>query len=112
MDPPLDAIPDGEWFCPDCEEDPSAPIVIGSGKRKPVKGGKAKAKTTQKRAKEEEIDEDEEDEEETGRAGQKRKGAGKSGRKSPEFYDVWYFGNATMLIYYCFSFSLVTSCQT
>ncbi|CAL1714552.1 unnamed protein product [Somion occarium] len=56
LDPPLDAIPDGEWFCPDCEEDPGAPVVLGSGKKKLGK-----------------------EEEESGRTGHKRKAAGKSG---------------------------------
>lgn len=37
LDPPLEAVPEGEWFCPDCEEEPGAPIIVGSGKR-PKKG--------------------------------------------------------------------------
>jgi len=24
--PPLDAVPEGEWFCPNCEDDPGAPV--------------------------------------------------------------------------------------
>jgi hypothetical protein len=26
LNPPLDSVPDGEWFCPDCEDDPGAPV--------------------------------------------------------------------------------------
>ena len=37
LDPPLDAVPEGEWFCPDCEEEPGAPVIVGAGK-KPKKG--------------------------------------------------------------------------
>ncbi|PFH46297.1 hypothetical protein AMATHDRAFT_51137 [Amanita thiersii Skay4041] len=29
LDPPLDAVPDGEWFCPDCVEEPGAAIGPG-----------------------------------------------------------------------------------
>ena len=36
LDPPLEAVPEGEWFCPDCEEEPGAAVVIGA-KRKPKK---------------------------------------------------------------------------
>ncbi|KAF7793518.1 hypothetical protein EIP86_004632 [Pleurotus ostreatoroseus] len=38
LDPPLDAIPDGEWFCPDCEDDIGGAVVVGQG-RKPKKSG-------------------------------------------------------------------------
>lgn len=45
LDPPLDAVPEGEWFCPDCEDEPGAPIVVGAGKkpRKVASGHKRKA---------------------------------------------------------------------
>jgi len=26
LNPPLKAVPDGEWFCPDCVDDPGAPV--------------------------------------------------------------------------------------
>ena len=26
LDPPLDGVPDGEWFCPDCGAEPGAPV--------------------------------------------------------------------------------------
>ncbi|KAF5316310.1 hypothetical protein D9619_006834 [Psilocybe cf. subviscida] len=26
LDPPLDGVPDGEWFCPDCIDEPGAPV--------------------------------------------------------------------------------------
>ncbi len=70
LDPPLDAVPDGEWFCPECEDEPGAPVAIG-GVRKPVKRGvKSKAMFV----------DDEEDE----HTGQKRKApAKKAARKSP-----------------------------
>ncbi|KAI0718012.1 RCC1/BLIP-II [Cerioporus squamosus] len=43
LDPPLDAIPDGEWFCPECEADPGAPVSLDGVRRKPTKAKKAKA---------------------------------------------------------------------
>lgn len=45
LTPPLDTVPEGEWFCPDCEEEPGAPIVVGAGKRpkKSATGHKRKA---------------------------------------------------------------------
>ncbi|PIL24867.1 transcription factor [Ganoderma sinense ZZ0214-1] len=41
LDPPLDAVPDGEWFCPECEADPGAPVSLDGVRRKP-KAKKAK----------------------------------------------------------------------
>jgi hypothetical protein len=41
LDPPLDAVPEGEWFCPGCEDDPGAPV----GKWAPPKRKKTKAKS-------------------------------------------------------------------
>jgi hypothetical protein len=35
----LTAVPDGEWFCPDCEDDPGAPVGIFASKK-----GKKKVK--------------------------------------------------------------------
>ncbi|THH33373.1 hypothetical protein EUX98_g865 [Antrodiella citrinella] len=72
LTPPLESIPDGEWFCPDCTEDPEAPIIVGSGKRQPRKAAK-------RFAPEQDEDDDEEDEEEG--AGRKRK-ASSGGRKA------------------------------
>lgn len=52
LNPPLAAIPEGEWFCPECECDPGAPLgaELIIGKRKSGKddddaevGGKRKA---------------------------------------------------------------------
>jgi hypothetical protein len=43
LDPPLDAVPDGEWFCPDCEEDPGAAVGAWAAAKKSSKS-KAKAK--------------------------------------------------------------------
>ncbi|KIL62087.1 hypothetical protein M378DRAFT_187414 [Amanita muscaria Koide BX008] len=34
LDPPLDAVPDGEWFCPDCEDSPGAPVGPDAPPRK------------------------------------------------------------------------------
>lgn len=42
LDPPLDAVPDGEWFCPDCEDEPGAPV--GKWAIKKTKTSKPKAK--------------------------------------------------------------------
>ncbi|EDR07538.1 uncharacterized protein LACBIDRAFT_250496, partial [Laccaria bicolor S238N-H82] len=49
LTPPLSAVPDGEWFCPDCEDDPGAPVgawkqekpAKGKSGRKPAVGGVA-----------------------------------------------------------------------
>ena len=46
LDPPLDAVPDGEWFCPGCEDAPGAPV----GKWAPTKK-KSKAKSKSATAK-------------------------------------------------------------
>ncbi|KAL4249963.1 Protein RCC2 [Abortiporus biennis] len=83
LDPPLDAIPDGEWFCPACEEDPERPIIPGEVRK--VKGaskrsGKAKAQTPHEDEEEEEDDEDDDDGEE--QTGQKRKAASSGKAKS------------------------------
>ncbi|OJT07597.1 Protein RCC2 -like protein [Trametes pubescens] len=43
LSPPLDAVPDGEWFCPDCEADPGAPVRLDGVKRILTKGKKGKA---------------------------------------------------------------------
>ena len=72
LDPPLDAVPDGEWFCPDCEDDPGAPVVIGAGKKPTKRKAKAKGRPST-------GDADEGDEDDSGGAGSKRKASGKSG---------------------------------
>ena len=61
LDPPLDAVPDGEWFCPECEETPGAPI--GPDAALPAVKGRAARK----------VEEDDEEDEEPARVGQKRK---------------------------------------
>lgn len=46
LSPPLDAVPDGEWFCPDCEEDPGAGVGAWAEKKpkpKPKKSNKRAA---------------------------------------------------------------------
>lgn len=55
LDPPLDAVPDGEWFCTDCQASPGAPV-----------GGPVKAK---KRARAQADDDDD---------GARKKGGGAS----------------------------------
>ncbi|KAI0078717.1 RCC1/BLIP-II [Panus rudis PR-1116 ss-1] len=83
LDPPLDGVPDGEWFCPECEAEPGAPVVVGAGLRnvkkgKGASGGKGK-KSPPPQAEEEDEDEDEEDmEDEEPQAGQKRKASSRS----------------------------------
>jgi len=38
LNPPLDAVPDGEWFCPRCRQEPGAPVgVQETPKKAPVK---------------------------------------------------------------------------
>ena len=49
MDPPLDAIPDGEWFCPDCEDDLGGSVVVGAGRKPQKRAKKADADVGQKR---------------------------------------------------------------
>ncbi|GBE86634.1 predicted protein [Sparassis crispa] len=56
LDPPLDAIPDGEWFCPECEKALIGATEKGGAKR----AGKFKGKAV-------------EEEKATAKAGQKRK---------------------------------------
>ncbi|KAK7031433.1 PHD-type domain-containing protein [Favolaschia claudopus] len=51
LSPPLESIPDGEWFCPDCEADPGASVGAAASKLKskslkrktepPARGGRA-----------------------------------------------------------------------
>ncbi|EPT01146.1 hypothetical protein FOMPIDRAFT_1121068, partial [Fomitopsis schrenkii] len=62
LDPPLDAVPDGEWFCPECDETPGAPI--GPDAALPAVKGRATRKIEE---------ESEEDDEEPVHVGQKRK---------------------------------------
>ncbi|KAH8104111.1 RCC1/BLIP-II [Cristinia sonorae] len=85
LNPPLAAVPDGEWFCPDCEADPGAPIVVGAGKRSPrkVKPVKPVVPVVPGPGPEdqEEDDDDEIDEDDDVGAGRKRK-ASASGRKA------------------------------
>lgn len=73
LDPPLDAVPDGEWFCPDCEEEPGAPVVVGAGKKPKKKGAAAKSKSKPA------MEVDEEDDDESGGTGSKRKAPGRGG---------------------------------
>ncbi|KAJ7132156.1 RCC1/BLIP-II [Mycena epipterygia] len=42
LTPPLESIPDGEWFCPDCEESPGASVGAAAKKLK-IKSLKRKA---------------------------------------------------------------------
>ena len=44
LDPPLGAVPEGEWFCPDCEDDPGAPV--GKWAQPKKKRAKVKSKAT------------------------------------------------------------------
>ncbi|KAM5532222.1 hypothetical protein V8D89_014122 [Ganoderma adspersum] len=62
LDPPLDAVPDGEWFCPECEAEPGAPVSLDGVRRKP-KAKKAKH----------------DDGDASPKPGQKRKGAPQAG---------------------------------
>ena len=43
LKPPLDSVPDGEWFCPECQGDPGAPVGLWAPKK-----GKSKAKAKAK----------------------------------------------------------------
>lgn len=42
LDPSLDAVPDGEWFCPDCEDDPGAAVGAWATAKKSKSKAKAK----------------------------------------------------------------------
>ncbi|KZT69242.1 RCC1/BLIP-II protein [Daedalea quercina L-15889] len=66
LDPPLNEVPDGEWFCPECEESPGAPIGPEATKAALTR---AKSKASRKA----EIETEEEDMEPTTKTGQKRK---------------------------------------
>ncbi len=83
LDPHLDAVPDGEWFCPVCEQEPGAPIVIGAVK-KPTKGrapakSATKSSSSKRQAEEESDQEDEDDEDEDEEpSGKKRKASSKA----------------------------------
>ena len=49
LNPPLEAIPDGEWFCPDCEDDLGGSVVVGAGRKPQKRAKKADADVGQKR---------------------------------------------------------------
>jgi hypothetical protein len=67
LDPPLSAVPEGEWFCPKCEQKP------GEGK---TGGGKRSA---------DDDDDDDDDEEETTKTkGRKRKDAPQTSGPKPK----------------------------
>jgi len=73
LNPPLSAVPDGEWFCRSCSAPPGSNVLSGA--------------RNAKRGREEEVDEDDEDEDEaagTSNAGRKRKGAEASKSKAPK----------------------------
>ncbi|KAF9563560.1 RCC1/BLIP-II [Agrocybe pediades] len=42
LDPPLDDVPPGEWFCPDCIDDPGAPVGAWAVKKSKSKGNGVK----------------------------------------------------------------------
>ncbi|KDQ62001.1 hypothetical protein JAAARDRAFT_528999 [Jaapia argillacea MUCL 33604] len=74
LNPPLDAVPDGEWFCPQCQREPGSPIGAV-----PVKKGRVvKASKPKPKAEVQEYDEDEEDYDEDENGGHKRKAPAKS----------------------------------
>jgi len=78
--PPLDAVPDGEWFCPRCLLDPGAPIGPEDIPAPPQpKGPKPKKPTPVYRDDDEEDDyniRDDDSDDEPSYRGQKRKGMG------------------------------------
>ena len=59
LDPPLDSVPDGEWFCPHCSEEPSLlhGAEEGEEKMRPSKRRKGKQEDT-----DEDVEEEEEEE--------------------------------------------------
>ncbi|KAF8264509.1 regulator of chromosome condensation 1/beta-lactamase-inhibitor protein II [Lactarius quietus] len=66
LNPPLAAIPDGEWFCPDCARYPGAPVgdvVAGYNVPQTLSASRRKAAP---RAKEQEEPEEEDDEDDDG----------------------------------------------
>lgn len=94
LDPPLSAVPDGEWFCPGCEQDPGAPIVIGAVK-KPAKGrapakSAAKSSSSKRQVEEEsDLDDDDEDEEDEEPSGKKRKASSKAKASGKHTQGLW-----------------------
>ncbi|THH16847.1 hypothetical protein EW146_g3855 [Bondarzewia mesenterica] len=80
LDPPLDAIPDGEWFCPDCERRPGAPVGDALPppqihKRSGAGTGKRKARP----ASDADIDEEDEEDEDAGKSRKRKAPAKKDG---------------------------------
>jgi uncharacterized Zn finger protein (UPF0148 family) len=48
LNPPLSAVPDGEWFCPNCErEDEEVPEKKAAGKGKKTAQGRSKVKVAE-----------------------------------------------------------------
>ena len=79
LNPPIDAVPDGEWFCVNCARNPGAPIGIYPPRK--AKSKVVKPKPAGKAAKKKDIsppqapDDDNDNDEFTGG---KRKAVGKS----------------------------------
>ena len=99
LNPPLAAIPDGEWFCPDCVRYPGAPVggsgaplAVSSSSRKKAAAVRAIRQQQYDDAEEEDDDEDGDgDEDEDGEfdeddddddVGRKRKAPAKRGAGS------------------------------
>jgi len=70
LNPPLDAVPKGEWFCPECEESPGAPVGPEAVKAASVIAAKSKA------SRKAEADVEDEGSDPASKAGQKRKAPG------------------------------------
>lgn len=106
LDPPLSAVPDGEWFCSKCVGGPGAPVgdvpEVGQTKSKAtsgagVKGGKV-AKVAKGKGAKRDAEEDGEDEERLGQKRKTRAGSQRGGKCTSmdhrfHFYSFLYLGS-------------------
>ncbi|TFY76178.1 hypothetical protein EWM64_g7829, partial [Hericium alpestre] len=60
LSPPLTAVPDGEWFCPECTHNPGAPV--GHDEPAPLPAVAQPKPKARSRKREEDVEDDEEDE--------------------------------------------------
>jgi hypothetical protein len=113
LNPPLAAIPDGEWFCPDCVRYPGAPVG-GAGYNAPqaVASSRKKAPVRARQQYEDDDDDgdedgdgdgdedgefDEDDEDDVGR---KRKAPAKRGAGS-SYYSLMFLELAVLILILC-----------
>jgi len=85
LSPPLQAVPDGEWFCPECERRPGAPIgnaTVDIPPPSPKKAPRGKAKAKIEYDDDDEDEDDDDDDDSDSGAGKKRKAPAKKAATS------------------------------